>query len=113
MTRPDQLELLERLITERNNTRGKGGAAAIAREFGVSDSMVSAIRSGDYTGDTGGFLERVEQRYGSRTVHCPVSQEEIPLGRCADNRKRPLIATSPYHVKLWQACRQCEKEGKK
>lgn len=108
MTQPDRLALLERLIQERNDKNGKGGAASIAREFGVSDSLISGVRKGNYPGDAEGFLERVAERYGREMVWCPACHEEIPLGRCAENRRRPLVATNPWLRQLWRACRQCE-----
>lgn len=111
MTQPDRQQLLARLIDERNDEHGKGGAASVAREFGVSDAMVSGIRRGSYKGDTGRFLERVAERYGQEVVSCPACGGDISFRRCAENRKRPLVATSPLSVELWRACKMCDQNG--
>jgi transcriptional regulator with XRE-family HTH domain len=81
--------------------------AEVARRIKYKDSTVSQILSGTYGGSPDIVLQRVEEVFGSTTVLCPVLGE-ISLGKCADNRKRPLIATSPLNVQLWRACKECK-----
>lgn len=74
MTQPDRKQLLARLIDERNDEHGIGGAASLAREFGVSDAMVSGIRRGKYKGNTGRFLERVSSDAGYGLIEAVTSK---------------------------------------
>ena len=42
------LGLLDKAIRERNDENGIGGAAKVAAEMGISDSLVSQLRSKSY-----------------------------------------------------------------
>lgn len=87
----------------------RDGQAAVARQLGVSATMVSQVRRGQY-GRAGrhGDLSRIEGlvrgRFMGATTSCPV-QGEISTNRCLANQKLPLTTTSRARVALFQACR--------
>lgn len=111
MTRPDRLALLERVIDEKNDHRGVGGQAKVAREMGVSDSLISQIRSGSYNkGNIDDFLQLLAEKYSRETVNCPLLGE-ITIGKCAEKRNRPFAATNPTRVALSRACKVCERRN--
>jgi len=108
-TRHDRLALLERVIAEKNDHRGVGGQARLAREMGISDSQISQIRAGVYNkGNIDDFLQLLAEKYGSETVICPLLGE-ITIGKCAEKRNRPFAATNPTRVALSRACKVCER----
>ena len=100
MTHPDLLALLKRKVAEL-------GQATVARALGYSPSALSQVLSGKYQGDVTNFLMRVDEVYGGSTVVCPVLGE-IPLGKCAEHRKRPFAATNPVRVRLYSTCPSCK-----
>lgn len=99
MTQPERLELLKKKCAETSQ-------AAVAHKLGCSPSTVNQIIKGNYTGDTGKYLTKVEEIYGQTTVNCPVLGE-ITLGKCAEHRRRPFAATNPLRVQLYRACQEC------
>jgi hypothetical protein len=86
------------------------GQAAVARKLRYSPSAISQALKGTYGGSLDNMLQRVVETYGHGTVQCPV-MGEISLRRCAEERRRPFGATSPQRVKLYVACRRCQKSG--
>jgi hypothetical protein len=102
------MALLEAVIAAKNNDRGIGGQAALARELDVSDAVFSGIRRGDYNGDTDKYLQMVEDRYSIDSVDCPVLGA-IPRTKCAHNCTRPFSATNPVRVRLYRACKTCDR----
>jgi len=104
MTQQDRMSLLLRTIEEK-------GQAATARALGVSASALSQIRKGTYGADISWVLMKVSEIFGSETVNCPV-MGEIPLRRCAAERRKPCTASSPQRVRLWRACQKCEEAGR-
>lgn len=100
MTHPDLLALLKRKVSEL-------GQAHVARTLGYSPSALSQVLSGKYQGDMTNMLTRVDEVYGGSTVDCPVLGE-IPLGKCAEHRKRPFAATNPIRVRLYSTCPTCK-----
>ena len=99
MTRPDQLILLERVIAEI-------GQAQLARELGCSDSALSQIRGGTYKGSPDNILRKVEDKYSTDIIQCPL-QGAITVQKCAEHRNRPFAATNPQRVALYRQCRLC------
>lgn len=99
MTQPDLMDLLRQKVAEL-------GQAEVARRIGKSSSAVSQVLSETYKGSPSAILQRVEEVFGQTTVICP-ALGEISMGRCAEIRKRPLVATNPFSVQLWRACKQC------
>lgn len=82
------------------------GQSAVARQIGYSPSAVNQVLKGKYRGNPDGIMQRVAEVYGSGTVECPVLGE-IPLSRCADERKKTFAPSSPVRAQLWRACREC------
>ncbi len=101
MTQPDLMELLRQKVAELSQ-------AEVARRIGYKDSAVSQVLSGSYKGSPDNILQRVDEVFGTTTVCCP-PLGEISLGRCAEIRKRPLVATNPFSVQMWRACQKCER----
>lgn len=97
----DSMELLTRAVS-------KHGQAAVARKIGYSPSAINQAIKGSYGGSLDNLLQRVEETFGSRMVICPV-MGEIPLQRCAEERRKAFGATSPQRAKLYLACRDCDR----
>lgn len=103
MTKPDAMSLLKEKVSEL-------GQAEVARRLGKSDSAISQILSGKYQASPDEILKRVVEIFGGLSVECPVLGE-IPLAKCADERKKPFAATSHQRVALWKACQTCDRKG--
>jgi transcriptional regulator with XRE-family HTH domain len=83
------------------------GQAKVARQIGYSPSAVSQALKGSYGSSLDRLLMRVAEVYGNGTVQCPV-MGEIPLKRCAEERRKPFGVSSPQRVQLFRACQVCE-----
>jgi transcriptional regulator with XRE-family HTH domain len=83
------------------------GQAEVARLIGYSPSAISQALKGSYGAGLDRILMRVAEVFGDGTVRCPI-MGEIPLKRCAEERKKPFGVSSPQRVRLWLACRKCE-----
>lgn len=101
MTRDEQLELLKNKVAATSQ-------ADVARALGYSASAISQVLMGKYQGDDATILQKAEETYGSSTVICPV-KGEIPLAKCAEHKARPFAATNPERVRMYKACRNCER----
>ena len=101
MTQPDLMDLLRQKVAEL-------GQSEVARRIGKSPSAVSQVLSGSYKGSPAVILQRIEEVFGQTMVVCP-PLGEISMGRCAEIRKRPLVATNPFSVQMWRACQKCER----
>jgi len=102
----DRLALLRRVCAETSQ-------AEVARRIGCSSAIPCGVLKGTYTGDTEGFLAKVEEIYGSGTVDCPGLGEQITLSQCAAYRKRPFAAINPEWVRMNKACRACSHNNHK
>lgn len=102
MSKSEQMELFLKMVESQ-------GAARVARAIGYSDSAVSQARHGKYNGSLDQMLGRVEEVYGASTVDCPGLGEEIPLGKCAEWRRKPFAATNPLRVRMYRACKDCDR----
>lgn len=105
MTQHDLLQLLRDKCAELSQSR-------VAAALGYSPSAVNQALHGTYKGDLTNLLRKVAEVFGNETVSCPILGE-IPLSKCAYHHRREFAATNPQRVRLWRACRQCEKEGRK
>lgn len=83
------------------------GQAAVARRIGYSPSAISQALKGSYGSSMDRLLMRVAEVFSDGTVACPV-MGEIPLRRCAEERRKPFGVSSPQRVRLWRACQECE-----
>ncbi|MFH1984149.1 MAG: helix-turn-helix transcriptional regulator [Pseudomonadota bacterium] len=82
------------------------GQAAVARALGYSPSAVNQALKGTYGAGLENILQAVVDAYGRGSVACPV-MGEIPIRRCAEERKKPFAASSPQRARLFMACQQC------
>ena len=105
MTITDLNARLEQAIAERNDGRGKGGAAAVARLLGVSDSHLSQYRKGTYPTPEP-IRERIREVLGGESVACP-ELGEITLSDCSGNKKRQPT-TDSFYARMYRACQNCQ-----
>lgn len=99
MTYPDAMKLLQQKVAEH-------GQAEAARRLEVSAAAISQILSGKYQASPDAILRRVIEVFGGLSVGCPVLGE-IPLSRCAQERKKPFTTANHQAVALWRACQGC------
>ena len=99
MSNDDRLTLLRDAVTASSQSK-------VAKKLDYSPATISQILSGSYAGDPAAVLQRVEEVYGNKTVNCPVLGI-IPLGLCADTRRRPFAATNSQRVQQYRACKSC------
>ncbi|MGF1680194.1 helix-turn-helix domain-containing protein [Photobacterium minamisatsumaniensis] len=76
----------------------------LARDLGVSTSMLSQVVRGIYPGSTETLQARVEGRLMDRTVQCPV-KGCIRLDECLDHQGKPFSSANRERVKMHRACR--------
>lgn len=100
MTYPDAMKLLQQKVAEH-------GQAEVARRLEVSAAAISQLLAGKYQASPDNILKRVIEVFGGLSVDCPVLGD-IPLSRCADERKKPFAAVNHQAVALWKACQGCE-----
>lgn len=100
MTAPDAMKLLREKAAEL-------GQAEVARRLGYNPSTVNMILKDSYPGSADNVLKRVVEVFGGLSVACPVLGE-IPLARCADERKKPFTTANHQAVQLWRACQGCQ-----
>lgn len=103
MTQHDALALFNSKCDEK-------GQSKVAAELGYSPSTVSQIRKNTYRGNLDNVLARVVEVYGGLSVACPVLGD-IPLSRCAEERRKPFAATNQQRVQLFAACQKCPQNG--
>ena len=84
----------------------KSSKAAVARQLGVSSSMVIQALKGEYKGNIGRLQTLVEGSLMGQAVTCPV-MGEMPKHRCQEHQDRdPKFATAnPFKAQLFIACR--------
>lgn len=108
MTTADLDARLAQAITERNDEKGKGGAAKVARMLGISDSQLSQYRKGDYRApDT--IRQRIREVLGGETVTCP-ELGEITLAECSGYKKRQPT-TDSFYARMFRGCQNCERRS--
>lgn len=78
--------------------------AKIARELGVSPTMLNQVLHGKYKGLIANIRTRVEGKYLRRSVECPAAGC-ISVDTCQENQARPFSSTNPQRVRLYRACR--------
>lgn len=86
------------------------GQASVARELGYSPTAICLVLKGKYGAGSDKIHARVAEVYGVLTLDCPVLGE-IPINRCADERRTPFSASSPQRVAIFRACRECRQHG--
>lgn len=103
MTYPDAMKLLNDKVTEI-------GQAEVARQLGISAAAISQVRSGKYAAAPDEILKRVIEVFGGLSVGCPCLGD-IPLFKCAQERKKPFQIGNHQAVALWKACQTCERRN--
>lgn len=103
MSNDDRLNLLRKAIAESSQ-------AVVSRALGYSPSTISQIVSNSYAGDPSAVLQRVEEVFGNETIECP-TMGTIPLGQCAETKRRPFAATNSQRVQQFKACKSCSQNG--
>lgn len=77
----------------------------VARELGVSITLVNQVYHGKYASKSSPILERaVRTRYMLETVECPVLQT-IGLGLCHQSQRIRPHAANPMRQRIYRACR--------
>lgn len=101
MTGKDRLDILRSAVSATSQ-------AEVARRIGRSPAAINQILKGKYPGNTSAILERVAAQFGADRVNCPV-MGQVPLAQCLEERNRPFRATNPVRVRLYRACKNCER----
>lgn len=106
------LPILERAISERNDERGKGGAAKVAVELGTSDSIISQLRAKTYPiSSSQKWYRLIVEKYGNETVMCPVLGDSISLDRCTKEYEHPYSTANPTRRAFSRTCPECDRRN--
>lgn len=98
------------LVKQRIEQLGKGGAAAVAHELGVSPSTISGIVNGTYPASTDGVERKVLERYAGDDIVCPVLgdiKRSVCMGNLSAAVKIGIVGSKPQR-KLMAACLECK-----
>ena len=79
------------------------GQEAIAKELGVSKSVISQLINNKYPGDIQRMQKLVEGAYMNRSVMCPIVGK-IPLHLC-DKHQCNTSTSNAIKLRLYRACR--------
>lgn len=80
----------------------------IARRVGVSPATISLVSRGQYTGDTGGVLDRVAKAFTVAVAYlCPHSQQLVMLQDCIAARESRAPTHNPSRMAAWRTCQLC------
>lgn len=108
MTVTDLNAILEQEIAERNDGKGKGGAAKVARLLGISDSQLSQYRKGVYPSPDV-IRQRIREVLGGESVDCP-ELGQLTLADCSAHKKRQPT-TDSFFARMYRACQKCERRN--
>jgi hypothetical protein len=72
-----------------------------------SETLLSQVLNGKYSGQTTRLQRLVEGHYHGLTVACPVLGE-ITRDRCDGEQRRPWAPTNFQRIELFRACRRCQ-----
>lgn len=108
MTVTDLDTILEQRIAECNNSKGKGGASAVAKQLGISESQLSQYRKGTYAAPDV-IRRRIREVMGGETVACP-ELGEITLATCSGHKRREPV-TDSFYARMYRACQHCPHNG--
>ena len=95
--------LLEAAITASSVT-------AVARRLGVARSSLSLLRNGHYPGGTARMERRIVAVLGAA---CPVYGGHPTAQICRTRRASPMPTSSPYALRRWRECQQCQQYHEK
>lgn len=108
MTQSEIVALLDRAIIDRNDDKGQGGQALVARELGYSPPYINQLRSGKMA-ISAAVRAKILELYGLKTIECP-ELGPVTHAICAEERKKPF--TTSRH-RLHRACKACPQNGGK
>lgn len=83
---------------------------AVARRLGVARSSLSLLRNGHYPGNTARMERRIVDILGAA---CPVYGGPRTAESCERRRAEPLPTSSPYALRRWRECQQCQQYREK
>lgn len=86
----------------------RSSQAAVARQLGVSSSLVSLVLAGKYAGNLTTVEQRVRGALMNATLTCPMLGE-MRQHECLDwqSKARKFTATNSLRVRMLRACRAC------
>lgn len=90
----------QQILAEQANEHGQ---EAVAKNLGVSKTVISQLINSKYPGDLQRMKKLVEGAYMHRTVICPI-MGEIPLHQC-DKHQNNTVTSNPIKLRLYRACR--------
>lgn len=79
--------------------------AQVARELGVSRTVISLLKNGKYGSETAHMAKRIEEKLGR--VHCPGGCCTVSVAECEQNVAKPMPTSSPYALEAWKRCKEC------
>lgn len=91
------IEVLRSAVAQSSQTR-------VARKIGYSNSVISYVLAGTYTGDLKRVQAAVEGALMNAQVECPILGL-ISRAKCVEIQRRPFTPTNPLNVQLYRACR--------
>lgn len=97
---------MEKWMNALRDAIAEHGLTAIARQLGVSPSMISQAAKGTYKGNIARLQTLVEGSLLTETVSCPVLGD-LPKHKCQQHqdRPRPFATANPLKAQLYRACR--------
>lgn len=84
----------------------KSSQSAVARNLGISGSMVNQALKNTYAGRYDRLEQRVRGDLMNEIVGCPVLGE-VTKRRCVDEQGRAYVPTNAVRVELRRACPRC------
>ncbi|MDX1301219.1 hypothetical protein [Photobacterium sp.] len=99
MSNEDWLETLKGEVAKPGSSQNK-----IAKELGVSSSMLSQVVRGIYPGNTEILKIKVKGKYMKATVTCPI-KGELPINECLMYQEMPFSSANRERVRMYRACR--------
>jgi len=76
----------------------------IARDLGVSVTMISQVCGGKYNSHSEKLEQAVRKHLLNETLECPVLGE-VTYAECDMQQNLQCVPTSPQRIKLYRACR--------
>ena len=100
------MEMMEKWMHALRNAIAKQGLAPVARQLGVSPSLISQAVKGVYKGNIARLQTLVEGSLLTETVSCPVLGD-LAKHKCLQHQERPraFATANPIKAQLYRACR--------
>ena len=100
------METQEKWMRALHSAIAERGLTAVARQLGVSPSMISQAAKGVYKGNIARLQTLVEGSLLTETVSCPVLGD-LAKHKCLQHQERPIAfaTANPIKAQLYRACR--------